>query len=145
MAPPTELVYCSVATRAKSAAKLFTIRSICILLIRGMLSLSSFTPGLELGDGMIEVRGSVACSSCSISRTKVACSWSSWRSSALTLAPDRLEVVLEVVEDALQALLVLHTAVELGEHLVGIVDRRDWLVRARRRPSGSRCRRGRGP
>ena len=42
---------------------------------------------------------------------------------------DLVQVVLEVVEDALQALLVLHAAVELGEHLVGIVDRRDRLVR----------------
>ena len=48
-APPTELVYCSVATRAKSAAKLLTISSICILLIFGMLSFSSLTPGSSSG------------------------------------------------------------------------------------------------
>ena len=42
---------------------------------------------------------------------------------------DLVQVVLEVVEDALQALLILHAAVELGEHLVGVVDRRDRLVR----------------
>ncbi len=41
-----------------------------------------------------------------------------------------LQVVLQLVEHAPQALLVLHPAVELGEHLVRIVDRRDRLVRA---------------
>ena len=54
---PTELVNCSVATRAKSAAKLLTIRSICILLILGMLSFSSLHARLELGhrvaDGLV--------------------------------------------------------------------------------------------
>ena len=43
---------------------------------------------------------------------------------------DLLQVVLQVVEDAPQALLVLHPAVELGEHLVRVVDRRERLVRA---------------
>ena len=49
LASPTELVYCKVATRAKSAAKLLTIRSICILLILGILAASCFTPGSSLG------------------------------------------------------------------------------------------------
>ncbi len=53
---------------------------------------------------------------------------------------DLLQVVLQVVEHALQALPVLHPAVELVEHLIGIVDRRDRLVRRRRRPCASRCR-----
>src|SRR5260370_347481 len=46
---PTKLVDCTVATTAKSAAKLLTISSICILLVRGMLSFSFFTPGSSSG------------------------------------------------------------------------------------------------
>jgi hypothetical protein len=42
---------------------------------------------------------------------------------------DLFEVLLQLVEDALQALLILHPAVEPGEHLVRVVDRRDRLVR----------------
>ena len=40
-----------------------------------------------------------------------------------------LQIVLHVVEHADQHLAVLHFAVELGEHLIRIVDRRDRLVR----------------
>ena len=43
---------------------------------------------------------------------------------------DLVQVFLELVQDALQALLVLHATVELAEHLIGIVDRGEGLVRA---------------
>ena len=53
-ASPTELVYCSVATRAKSAAKLLTIRSICILLICGHVVVVFLDARLELGHRVVE-------------------------------------------------------------------------------------------
>ena len=40
-----------------------------------------------------------------------------------------LVVGLDVVEDAPQALLFFHPAIEPREHLVGVVDRRDRLPR----------------
>ena len=43
---------------------------------------------------------------------------------------DLVQVLLQFVKDALQALLVFHTTVQFGEHLVGIVNRCNRLVRA---------------
>ena len=71
--------------RAKSAAKLLTMSSICILLILGRLSFSSFTPGSSSGTAWPTESLPADCSSCSISRTNVACSSSNCRSSALTV------------------------------------------------------------
>ena len=67
-ASPTEFVNCSVATRAKSAAKLFTSSSICSLLMRGISSFSSFTPGSMTGTAC-PTSFLVAFNSCSIDRT----------------------------------------------------------------------------
>ena len=82
---PTEFVICSVETRAKSDTKLLTIRSICIFVIVGMLSLSSRTPGSISGTAWPAWRASAFRSSSSISRTNVACSSSRRRSSAPTI------------------------------------------------------------
>ena len=45
------------------------------------------------------------------------------------LRPNLVHVLLEVVENRLHHLAILHRAVELVEHLVRIVDRGDGLVR----------------
>ena len=58
------------------------------------------------------------------------CSFRSWRSSALTMLSTFLKSSVQVVEHGAERLLVFHAAVELGEHLVGVVDRRDGLVGA---------------
>ncbi len=82
---PTEFVYCNVATRVKSARKLFTISSTCILLIFGMLSFSSRTPGSSSGIlWPMSFATASAFSSASISRTNAAWSSSNLRSAALT-------------------------------------------------------------
>ena len=101
-----------------------------------MLSFSSRTPGSSSGTSCTACWVSAAFRSRSIWRTKVACSSSSRRSSALASDCDPLEVPGHVVEHALERLLVLHLAVELGEHLIGVVDRRHRLVRPGVDPAG---------
>ncbi len=124
--------------RAKSAAKVLTIKSICILLICGMLSLSRRTPGqlrhrvanvlalffTGFGELLFELdlllhladERRVLFEQLAILGTEEAL--------------DLLEVVVEFVEHAGDGLAVLHLPVQLGEHLVRVVDRRDRLVRA---------------
>ena len=126
----TELVYCSVATRAKSAAKLLTRSSVCSLLSRGMLSFSSLTPGSSCGTAWPTF--------CDLLALQILLHLADERGVffeqvAVLAADDVLdffEVFLEVVENAAEAFFVFRSAVELGEHLVGIVDRRERLVGA---------------
>src|ERR1041385_5112656 len=115
-ASPTEFVIWNVATRAKSAAKLCTSRSICILLMRGMLSFSSRMPGSSSGTAW----PSSAPLGVLVEETAVL--------GAQPVA-DLAHVLPQVIEDAPERLAVLHAPVELLEELVGIVDGRQGLVR----------------
>ena len=128
-APPTELVNCSVATRAKSAAKLLTNSSICSLLIRGMLSFSSLTPGSSCGTAWPMSAALVAFKFLLHLADERRVLFEQVAIFGADQAADLFQIVLQVVEDAPQAFLVLHPAVQLGEHLVRIVDRRERLVR----------------
>ena len=101
-----------------SLAIALTKRSICIRLSLGMLSLTFFTPGSSAGAGWRSDCCSAADSSRSISRTKVSCSSSKWRSAAPIVDRTLLRSTAMSSEHALEALAILHAAVELFEHLV---------------------------
>ena len=108
-----------------------TRRSTCILLILGMLSFCSLTPGSISGTACSEACAWASFNSCSISRTNVACSSRICRSSAPRAARRPCRGRRFTSSSTLARLaLVLGPAVELGEHLVGVVDRSDRLVGA---------------
>ena len=47
------------------------------------------------------------------------------------LRGDALQIVAHIIQDAHEALLVLHLAIDLLQHLMGIINRRDGLVATR--------------
>ena len=136
-------MYCSVATRVMSLASALTSRSICMRLICGVLSFTSSMLGSSSGIGCASF------ASASL-RWQLLLQIAHERDVLLEqrlvaraeLGGDARQIVAHVVEHAHEAVAVLHPAVELAEHLVRIVDRRDGLVRARRSSCASRGRRG---
>ncbi len=129
-ASPTEFVIWNVATRAKSAAKLLTKSSICSFAEAGHVVVFFFDARVELRDGVADVGAASAFSSCFHFADERGVLFEQLAVFGADELFDFLEVILQVVEDAAESLLVLHAAVELGEHLVGVVDRRERLVGA---------------
>ncbi len=127
-APPTELVNCNVAMRAKSLAKLLTIRSICIRDMRGMLLFSLRTFGFQLRGGVPERRACAQVLLHLAHERRVL-----FEQPAILGADGRRQtqqVAAQIVEHAADGLPIAHAAVEAVEHLVGIVDRGDGPIGA---------------